>query len=119
MTSATRTIALIIAISAANAIAAAGGAVGQAPPVFKVRVNVVEVYATILDKKGNYVKGLSKEHFEITDNGSPQSITVFEETSSSLSSAILLDTTGSMETVLPVVKNAILKFIDALRPNDL
>ena len=90
----------------------------EAGSVYKVKVRLVEVYATVFDHKGRHVPDLTSERFEVRDNGVPQSIQAFETSTSELSCAILLDATGSMEEALPVVKNALLKLIDGLRPDD-
>jgi VWFA-related protein len=79
----------------------------QSPGVIKVDVRLVEVYATIYDHKGRYVDGLSRDSFQIFEDGKPQEITNFEATTESLSCAILLDTTGSMAEALPRVKYSI------------
>src|SRR5213594_3935889 len=79
----------------------------EAGPVYKAKVRLVEVYATVFDHKGRHVPDLTSERFEVRDNGVPQSIQAFETSTSELSCAILLDATGSMEEALPVVKNAL------------
>ena len=95
------------------------GTNGQdATTVIKVQVRLVEVYARILDKKGHFIDGLSRENFEVLEDGKPQQIAAFDSTSQSLSCAILLDTTGSMSEALPRVKNSIVKLIDELGPED-
>ena len=95
------------------------GTYGQEPTtVIKVQVRLVEVYASIHDKKGHFVDGLSRENFEVFEDGKPQPIAAFDSTSQSLSCAILLDTTGSMSEALPRVKNSIVKLIDELGPED-
>jgi VWFA-related protein len=87
-------------------------------PVFRVNSRVVEVYATIWDRNGRYLDGLTQEKFQLRDNGEVQTLAAFESHSASLSLAILLDTTGSMAAALPVVKNSIMKLIDELREGD-
>jgi len=91
----------------------------QAPDfTFTSEARVVEVYATVLDQRGRPLDGLARDRFRVLDAGAPQTLTAFETTTSDLSCAILLDTTGSMAKALPVVKNAILRFLDQLSPND-
>jgi Ca-activated chloride channel family protein len=94
----------------------------QAPPepplVFRAESRMVEVYATVLDRKGKYLDGLPRETFQISDNGVPQPIAAFENNTAELSCAILLDTTGSMRDSLPTVKNAISRLIDEYRDQD-
>jgi VWFA-related protein len=95
------------------------GAYSQEPTtVIKVQVRLVEVYASIHDQKGHFVDGLSRENFQVLEDGKAQQIAAFDSTSQSLSCAILLDTTGSMNEVLPRVKNSIVKLIDELGPQD-
>jgi len=85
---------------------------------FKEEVKLVEVYATVFDHHGKAVNGLTREQFEIRDDGTPQPIRTFEPTQGALSCALLLDTTGSMAPVMPQLRNGAKKFIGALRPGD-
>jgi Ca-activated chloride channel family protein len=87
-------------------------------PVFKSDVRLIEVYATVTDHSGKYVKGLIRDQFEVREEGELQQISLFEPTSSELWCAILLDATGSMQTSLPTVKDATLRLIDNLRDTD-
>jgi len=90
----------------------------QGDPSFSVDVRMVEVYATVFDEHGRYVDGLERDGFEIRDEGQPQTIVDFGGTSDPLACAMLLDTTGSMEKVLPQVRSSILEFIDKLGPKE-
>lgn len=87
-------------------------------PTIKVQVRLVEVYASVHDQKGHFVDGLTRENFQVLEDGKPQQIAAFDSTSQSLSCAILLDTTGSMNEALPRVKNSIVKLIDELALED-
>jgi VWFA-related protein len=50
----------------------------QQPPVtFKVEVNYVEIDASVTDAQGNFVRTLSKDDFQITEDGKPQALTAF------------------------------------------
>jgi Ca-activated chloride channel homolog len=90
----------------------------DANSVFRVNARLVEVYATVRDHDGRYLDFLPKERFEIRDNGEPQPVASFESNAERLSCAVLLDTTGSMAEMLPVVKNSVVRMIDALRDED-
>jgi Ca-activated chloride channel homolog len=90
----------------------------QQAPVIRVKVPLVEVYASVYDRNGQYVEGLVRDSFRVFEDGKPQQITNFEADSGKLSCAILLDTTGSMNEALPHVKNSIIKLIDILGPED-
>ena len=51
----------------------------SAPPpvIFKVETSYVEVDAVAMDRQGNFVGGLTKEDFEVFEDGKPQRIDVF------------------------------------------
>src|SRR5919108_3038684 len=49
----------------------------QQPPItFKVEVNYVEIDAVVADAQGNFVRGLTKDDFQIIEQGKPQSIAI-------------------------------------------
>jgi Ca-activated chloride channel homolog len=104
---------LIAALSLAIAVRAQDSA-----GVIKVEVHLVEVYATVFNQKGYYVDGLGGDSFEVYEDGKRQKISSFETQQQALSCAILLDTSGSMASALPRVKNSIVNFIDKLDPQD-
>jgi VWFA-related protein len=75
--------------------------VGQEPttpqiPSFKSGVELVSVTATVRDKKGRLVKGLTAADFEVLDKGLPRKITSFRAEPSPVTLAILFDISGSM-----------------------
>jgi VWFA-related protein len=49
----------------------------QPPVTFKVEVNYVEVDATVTDAQGNFVRNLTKDDFQIVEDGTPQTLTAF------------------------------------------
>jgi VWFA-related protein len=56
-----------------------GGQPPAAPPgpTFKVQVDYVEVDVLVADARGNYVRDLKKDDFQIFEDGKPQSVTNF------------------------------------------
>jgi Ca-activated chloride channel homolog len=105
----------ILTVAIACVLSASGQ---QAVNVIRVQVRLVEVYASVYDHSGQYVQGLSRDSFQVFEDGKLQQITNFEADSGKLSCAILLDTTGSMSEALPRVKNSIMKLIDVLENED-
>ncbi len=93
-------------------------AIQVSTPSYKADVRLVEVFATVLDQKGRRVSNLTRDSFEVYDNGVIQPIVSFETTAAELSCAILLDTTRSMADALPSLKNATASLIDQLRDKD-
>ncbi len=64
--------------------------------VFRSTVRLVRLQVTVKDSAGGIAGGLDKEDFQVSENGVPQEISVFERnTSLPLSIAVLIDTSGS------------------------
>jgi Ca-activated chloride channel family protein len=103
-----------------------GAALAQNPPDsskqadafrFEVEVNLVNVTATVTDKKGKNVKQLVKDDFELYENGKLQEIAYFSaDEDAPLSLAILLDTSGSMVDKIEEAGDALKHFADAINP---
>ncbi len=51
-------------------------AADQPPITFKVEVNYVEIDASVTDQQGNFVRGLTKDDFEVLERGKPQSVSI-------------------------------------------
>jgi Ca-activated chloride channel family protein len=69
---------------------------GQGSRVFRSGIEVVHVTATVLDEHGRLVTGLSKNAFEIQENGVAQDVTQFTGERVPVSLALLLDVSDSM-----------------------
>jgi VWFA-related protein len=107
--------------TAGGIVNAASAALPVEPPsevTFHAEARLVEVYATVTDSGGRYVDDLPRNLFEVLEEGRVQQLTAFEPNTSSLTCALLLDTTGSMQAALPALKNAALKLIGELRGMD-
>jgi Ca-activated chloride channel family protein len=63
---------------------------------FRTSVALIAVSVTVTDESGRFVSGLSRDDFEILENGVAQSITQFEAERVPVSLGIALDTSGSM-----------------------
>jgi len=49
----------------------------QPPPTFKVEVNYVEIDARVTDAQGTFAGDLTKDDFQVSEDGKPQTISVF------------------------------------------
>ena len=77
----------------------------------KVDVNLVNVFATVQDARGEYITGLNADDFRIYDDDIEQKISVFQKEDQVESAvAILLDNSGSMVDILPLMKTGTLEF---------
>jgi len=88
-------------------------------PQFSSRVQLVEVYATVTDAKGELVTGLRESDFEVRENGQPQDIQTFAAGEFPLTVALGVDRSFSMAgDELQLAKQASQAFLRALRPDD-
>jgi len=85
---------------------------------FRTEVRVVNILATVHDASGRIVSGLSRDDFEILDEGKPRTIQYFSNQSdTALSLGLLVDISFSQRSVLPEQKSASQQFLsEVLRP---
>ncbi|MBI1356141.1 MAG: VWA domain-containing protein [Acidobacteria bacterium] len=83
--------------------------------VIRVETDVVNVLATVRDKKGNLVTSLTKDDFEIYEDGEPQEVRYFTtNTDLPLTIGLLVDTSVSQERLLYEERSAGFAFYDAV-----
>jgi Ca-activated chloride channel family protein len=64
-------------------------------PTFRAGTKVVSLYSTVTEG-GRLVPGLTREDFEVLDDGKPQPVTVFSAEVLPITVVVMLDTSGSM-----------------------
>jgi len=75
----------------------------QNVPTFKANVNVVNLFFNVKDKHGALIPNLTKEDFQVLEDGKPQTVKYFNaNTDLPLTLGILIDTSGSQSRVLPM-----------------
>jgi VWFA-related protein len=104
--------ALVLALSGVALVSA------RQQPAFRSGNDTVSVYATVLDRGGRLVPGLTKDDFEIFDNGKRQDITVFANDLQPITIVVMLDRSGSMVKHFDLVRKAAERFIAHLEPDD-
>lgn len=75
-------------------------------PVFRSTTNLVIITATVTGD-GRPVQGLSKQACTITEEGVPQTVSVFDTEDLPVSIGLLVDTSGSMSDKLEDVQDAL------------
>lgn len=87
----------------------------------KVNVNVVQLFFNVKDKRGALIPTLKKDDFEIYEDGKAQNIKYFTaESNLPLTLGMLIDSSGSQQTVLDMEKEVGSSFLnEILRPKDL
>ena len=88
------------------------GTTPTSPEKIGVRVEVVNVPVTVLDKRGRPVIDLNKEDFQVLENGVPQAIRYFSrEMRQPLRIGLILDTSNSARPALQFEKDAASEFV--------
>jgi Ca-activated chloride channel family protein len=84
----------------------------QEPPTIRTNVSLVNVIATVTDRRHHFVTDLGKTDFKILEDGKPQDITnFFRQTDLPLRIAVLLDTSNSIRERLRFEKEAATDFL--------
>jgi VWFA-related protein len=93
----------------------------QAATTLKVNVNIVQLFFNVKDKKGALIPSLTKDDFQILEDGKPQTIKYFAaESNLPLTLGILIDSSGSQARVLDMEKQVGGDFLSQiLRDKDL
>jgi len=105
----------------ACAVAVVGLSARQDTPVaqFSSQVQLVEVYATVIDAAGAPVTGLRREDFEVYEDGRRQEISAFAAGEFPLTLLLGVDRSWSMAgDRLRLAKRASQTFLRSLRPED-
>ena len=99
----------------------APGTDDQPTATFKSNVEVVQLFFNVKDKHGALIPALTKENFEILEDGKPQTIKYFKaETDLPLTLGILIDASGSQRHVLGIEQEVGGSFLEStLRPRDM
>jgi Ca-activated chloride channel homolog len=88
----------------------------QAP--FRSGANTVAVYTTVTDSSGRLVPDLTRDDFEIYDNGKKQEISLFANEVQPITIVIMLDRSGSMKQSFNLVAAGAEEFVRRLLPAD-
>jgi Ca-activated chloride channel family protein len=110
---------LVACALAASVVVAQEGAGQDRVPQFSSSVQLVEVYATVTDAKGELVTGLRQSDFEVLEDGVPQEVSAFAAGEFPLTVALGVDRSFSMAGErLQLAKQASQAFLRELKPGD-
>ena len=110
----TKRVALVLALLAASA----AGQAGQPGLVFQSGVEMINLNVSVTDGRNRYVTDLAETDFKILEDGVQQQVALFTRRRLDLSLIVMIDTSASMEQKLPVVREAALRLVNALGPDD-
>ena len=87
-------------------------------PTFRSGSRVVPSYVTVVDANNRLVTDLTRDDFEVLDNGRPQEITIFDNEVRPFSAVVMLDTSVSMTHRLDDLYAGAEQFLLRLLPHD-
>jgi Ca-activated chloride channel family protein len=105
-------------VLAACAILALGVAVAARPQTIRSGTRTVAIYTTVTDAEGRLVPDLTRDDFEVYDNGRLQRLTLFLNDIQPITIVVMLDRSGSMKANFRLVEEAAEAFVDRLLPAD-
>ena len=83
-----------------------------------VDVNLVMLYASVLDKRGRRINGLSQRNFKLFENDVQQKMSIFNQSDIPVTMGIVIDDSGSMRDKRKAVAAAALAFVQTSNPED-
>ncbi|HUD98632.1 MAG TPA: VWA domain-containing protein [Bryobacteraceae bacterium] len=87
----------------------------QEQPTFTTGVKVVNVLATVRNKKGAFVRDLGQDDFSVAENGRPQTIRYFSrQTDLPLTLGLMIDTSMSQKRVMEAERIASYTFLEQI-----
>jgi Ca-activated chloride channel homolog len=81
-------------------------------------VNLVLLDVSVKDPRGGYVRNLTKDNFQVSEDGRPQKITQFGSVDTPVTVGLVVDDSGSMRLKRPQVVLAGLAFAKESNPQD-
>jgi VWFA-related protein len=87
-------------------------------PTFRAGVHTVSIYASVIDAEGRLVTDLTRDDFEVYDDGKRQDLTLFANDIQPITIVIMLDRSGSVTQHFPLVRDAAEEFVGNLQAAD-
>ncbi len=86
---------------------------------FRAGTDLVSLTATVTDRRGQFLTDLTRENFEVLEDGKPQTLQQFArgddlETGPELHIGLLFDTSGSMDADIKMSRSAAIKFLNTM-----
>src|SRR5918996_2094429 len=103
----------------ALALMAATASISAQQPTFRTDIDLVSFGVTVTDRRGNYMTDLTRDDFEIIEEGQKQTVKVFArgdeiEAAPEMHVGLLFDTSGSMGQDIQLSRSAAVKFLNTL-----
>ena len=99
-------------------VLALGLSLAAQEPTFRSGSRIVPSYVTVVDANNRLVTDLTRDDFEVFDNGRPQEITIFDNEVRPFTVVVMLDTSVSMTDRLDDLNHGAEQFLLRLMPHD-
>jgi Ca-activated chloride channel family protein len=90
----------------------------QAQQLFRSGIDLTTFAVTVTDRRGNIVTDLSKEDFEVVEDGSTQAVSFFAQgdgdAAPPMHLGLMVDASGSMQADLRLAQGAAIRFLNRL-----
>ena len=103
-----------------SALAAFAGSLQEAKDDFLIKTNsdLVILDVAVEDHRGTHVANLTKDRFEVREDGKIQSVRFFSQEDLPVAVGLVVDQSGSMRMKRAVVVNSARSFVESSNPND-
>ena len=108
----------LLPVVAGVSVLALGLSLAAQEPTFRSGSRVVPSYVTVVDATNRLVTDLTRDDFEVFDNGRPQEITIFDNEVRPFTAVVMLDTSVSMTDRLKDLYAGAEQFLLRLMPHD-
>jgi Ca-activated chloride channel homolog len=108
----------VLACALAAGVLAGPAAAWPQQPIFRGGSDAVRVFVTVTDRDGKLVTTLTRDNFEVRDEGKPQPLTQFDNSAQPIRLIVMLDVSGSMEGNLSLLRAAAAQLFSRLLADD-
>lgn len=108
--------AVLLALAPADASAQGDGQ--QDDEVVKVETNLVSLPVVVTTRAGQYVADMRKEEFAVVEDGAEQQVAFFATVTQPFHVVLLLDTSGSTEEKIGLIRQSAVAFVEQLQRGD-
>jgi Ca-activated chloride channel family protein len=114
---------MLVLLVSARVLSQSNGNEGRQQPeqksfTFSVKVGLVLLPVTVLDKSGDFVSGLQEKDFAVYEDGVPQSLEVFDNKDLPVVMGLMIDNSSSMAPMRSEVIAAALALAESSNPED-
>ena len=115
--------AICLTLLLGSVVRAAGGhgqdpVPDQARPTFSTESDLVVLHVTVFDRRGDPVPQLPRDVFQVVEDGTPQTISMFSGEDTPVAVGLVVDNSSSMLTRRAMVMAGVKAFAESSRPDD-